>query len=666
MTMLQAARKYVSAGLNPIPVAPKTKKAQVAWGRLQRERPDSIELASMFERAEGIAVICGQVSGFLEVIDFDAPELYHKWRGSLGEGGHGALLDGLVVQGTPRGGYHVAYRCKDGIAGNMKLAMLLPKDEAQVPFIGIETRGEGGYVLAWPTDRYTILQGSWGKLPDLDGEEREALLAAARRFGETNDRPHTHAGPEEAVLPGDEWAQQAAWAEVLEPHGWTRAGKRGEEEYWTRPGKQRKDGHGATTNYRGSGVLKVFTDNAHPFEANATYSKFYAFALLQHGGDMAAAGRALRAKGFGNGSRTWARRAQPGRQARPEISTGEDRDRQRWLKLSGVESREVSWLWEPRIPIGEVTLVGGMPGVGKSTLMQAVATQTTLGAEIDGKRLARGEVVFLSAEQGLRTVTRPRFEQMGADLSMITCPDEETEGGEVHPFVLDVSGMSELKGVVRQTRAKLVVVDTCTKYFEAQRDFNSAPMVREWMARLVNIARTCECAVVLSAHINKATGQDPLYRISGSVDFVGASRCALLCGKDPDDEGRHAVAHIKSNVGPLAPSLGYSLRDGVFGWTGSTELGAVRMCEAPQTAEARERREECADWLRGVLADGPMGAKDMERLAKAKGFGWRIVKDAKKVAGIRSERDRFGKEGSWQWRLAGSGDDGLKPWAGLE
>lgn len=330
-----------------------------------------------------------------------------------------------------------------------------------------------------------------------------------------------------------------------------------------------------------------------------------------------------------------------------------ERPRQRWVTMAEVEAKPVEWLWRPYLPLGEVTICGGMPGVGKSTVMQQVATAVSLGANINGVQVAKGHVVFMSAEQGLRTVTRPRFDQMGADLTAITCPDEEGEDGQVHPFALDSAGVLELREIVRANQTKLVVIDTCVKYFESQRDMNSAVQVREWMNRLINLARTCNCAVVMTAHLNKASGMDPLHRIAGSGDFGASVRSALLCGTDPDDKSRCGMAHIKANVGPKGPTLGYAIEDrghdiGWFGWT-ETDLTAERMCEQPQTSEARATREGCVEWLRDALSKGPVLSKTLEAMAKSEGYGRRALDAAKKTVGAKPNKD--GIDGAWYWLI---------------
>ena len=39
------------------------------------------------------------------------------------------------------------------------------------------------------------------------------------------------------------------------------------------------------------------------------------------------------------------------------------------IKMSEVQSQEVSWLWYPFIPYGKLTIIQGDPGDGKTTLV---------------------------------------------------------------------------------------------------------------------------------------------------------------------------------------------------------------------------------------------------------------------------------------------------------
>jgi putative DNA primase/helicase len=85
----------------------------------------------------------------------------------------------------------------------------------------------------------------------------------------------------------------------LEPEGWTFSHRTGEEDHWTRPGKAKRDGTSATTNYQGSDLLKVFSSSVPQLEPEKTYTKFGAYVALRHHGDYKAATKELASKGFG-------------------------------------------------------------------------------------------------------------------------------------------------------------------------------------------------------------------------------------------------------------------------------------------------------------------------------------------------------------------------------
>jgi hypothetical protein len=142
-SVLDTARGYVGGGLSVIPVRPDgTKAPAIAWKEYQARLPTDEELIAWFSTSKnGIAVICGAVSGGLEVIDFDSPEAFGAWAAKLNEREPG-LLGRFPVVLTPSGGRHLYHRLRGPVEGNRKLAV---DDGGKVL---IETRGEGGYVLA--------------------------------------------------------------------------------------------------------------------------------------------------------------------------------------------------------------------------------------------------------------------------------------------------------------------------------------------------------------------------------------------------------------------------------------------------------------------------------------------------------------------------------------
>jgi hypothetical protein len=144
MTTLDHAERYRALGLSVIPVRPDGSKAPAldSWREYQRRLPTGEELLRWFggDSPCGIAVVCGRVSGGLEVLDFETDAAYREWA-VLVEAEVPGLLDTLPRARTPRGGRHVYLRTPNP-GGNRKLARA--EDGTTV----IEVRGQGGYVLA--------------------------------------------------------------------------------------------------------------------------------------------------------------------------------------------------------------------------------------------------------------------------------------------------------------------------------------------------------------------------------------------------------------------------------------------------------------------------------------------------------------------------------------
>jgi putative DNA primase/helicase len=334
----EAARAYVRAGLSLIPIRadgtkmpafellPRVWDAQAGkyrrpWSGYRARRPTPAEVRAWFWDSVGeygMAVLGGAVSGNLEIADLDNWGVVAPWTKLVEQKAPG-LLERLVRVKTPRPGMHVYYRCPV-IAGNQKLARIPdPEHDNEKPKTIIEVKGEGGYCLAAPSPAachksgrcYTFIGGKdLTAVPTITPEERQILLDCGRALNRWDGpkrqpyvpRPRADAGGR-LDRPGDDYNRKAAWGDILQPYGWSYAGKAGDGvDHWTRPGK--KHGTSATTNFGGSDLLFVFSSNGDPFEEMTAYTKFHAYALLEHDGDFSSAAQALRKQGYGRPYRT--------------------------------------------------------------------------------------------------------------------------------------------------------------------------------------------------------------------------------------------------------------------------------------------------------------------------------------------------------------------------
>jgi len=328
-TLYCAASNYLAAGFSVLPADRAEKRPDVgAWKKYQCNRPNERTLSAWFRiPREAVCIVCGEVSGNLEIIDFDAGgELFEPWCERI----PADLQAKLVVERTPSGGYHVVYRHQGALYNNMKLARraevvsedeVYPNEEGRpmarvrgkefqvrrdggdgephVVYILIETRGEGGQFVCTPTPGYEVIQGDLTEPPVLTGEERDTLLRAAEAFNEYT--PPVINGPSQTCdagaapldgRPGDYYNRLGDVRALLQQHGWVCV-RGGENEYWRRPGKTQ--GSSATLKNR---VFYVFSPNAAPLDADKGYSPFAVYTLLTCNGDFTEAASRLYDEGF--------------------------------------------------------------------------------------------------------------------------------------------------------------------------------------------------------------------------------------------------------------------------------------------------------------------------------------------------------------------------------
>jgi putative DNA primase/helicase len=307
-----------NAGINVVPIAPDgTKRPAVPWKEYQSRRVPLRQLREWFEpnRLFGIGVVTGEISGYLELIDFDTREMFSKWYQLLVLQGLGALVERVVAgyyEETPNG-VHVFVRSSMS-EGNRKLASRQIGPEEQKSLI--ETRGQGGIAVIAPScgsvhpsgRPYVLLSGSLLSIQVVTASERQKLLDAACTLDELpkEEEEVRHFAPkakviprsiDDGLLPGQIFNERASWENILLPHGWTlkRYDQHGKGE-WLRPGKKGR-GLSATTNWGGHNFLYVFSTSTN-FEARVPYSPFAAYTLVNWNGDFKASCRALARLGY--------------------------------------------------------------------------------------------------------------------------------------------------------------------------------------------------------------------------------------------------------------------------------------------------------------------------------------------------------------------------------
>jgi hypothetical protein len=311
-------------------------------------------------------------------------------------------------------------------------------------------------------------------------------------------------------------------------------------------------------------------------------------------------------------------------------------DGARAIPYSKVKRETVEWFWDGLVPYGMLALLAGDPGLGKSLLtirLAAKASQEGISS------------ILLSAEDHKGATIRPRLEAAKADLKLVHHVEVRREGIE-EGLRLPNDGVT-LDGLVKETKARLVVVDPFAAHLPESINSWSDQSVRLAMAPLQRTAERHGCAVVIVAHLNKGGGQNPLHRTGGSIGIPGAVRSALLLARDPDDpageRGRQRIlAHIKCNVGPISLSRACEVKESTSsGKTaaptlevkGPSLLSGWELLETGQ--EKGSPRQEAEGFLLELLAEGSLRSADLKAAAKRAGHSWRTIERAKNAVGVK-------------------------------
>jgi hypothetical protein len=263
-----------------------------AWAHLQHRLPTPEEIKN-YPKTHAILIACGEGSGNLEVLDFDEKHdptktTAKRWR---------ALLSfsprelGLPIIKTMSGGYHIYYRLAETPEGNQKLA------RNQKGEVVIETRGQGGYVIAPPHPSYRVLHGDLNNIPVITESQHKEMIDAAVSLDEMPDiKTFKNYGNTtvKGDRPGDRYDRETDWLDILAAIGWhsPRQGKNGII-YLTRSGKKFGVSGALVTSQQGNQLFYCFTSSCPPLEPSTCYTKFGLKALLEYDGDFKKAAQAI-------------------------------------------------------------------------------------------------------------------------------------------------------------------------------------------------------------------------------------------------------------------------------------------------------------------------------------------------------------------------------------
>jgi len=272
------------------------------WKPYQSEK---ISFELFKSKYKGIFAI---ITGFedLEVIDIDlkvfstAKEKTDFWTEYIG-----FLRDNIydfdekfAVYKTMNAGFHILYKSKRvQSAGNQKLAKLKGHREAV-----IETRGFGGYVVAYPDNK--VSKVSYFDIKYISDEDRDILFSCSRVYNyEEEEEQIIEKKVKKEFIEGNEtppWTdfneRNDVFSLIKDEFFIPRGGHKANHTLVKRNGA--KSPHSGYI-YKDTGLLFLFSTGTQ-YPAEKALSPFHIYTIQKHHGDFSAAARDLYNQGYGD------------------------------------------------------------------------------------------------------------------------------------------------------------------------------------------------------------------------------------------------------------------------------------------------------------------------------------------------------------------------------
>ncbi|HQU44910.1 MAG TPA: AAA family ATPase [Pirellulales bacterium] len=343
------------------------------------------------------------------------------------------------------------------------------------------------------------------------------------------------------------------------------------------------------------------------------------------------------------------REAKPAPEAKPAAAAF-------YLPLKEFPAEPPEWLWPGHVELGQLTLVGGEPGSGKSLLACDLAARITAGRPWpDGAAACQpASVLLVASGDEVSGLMRPRLEAAGADVDRVHVLPI---GSELYCFKpQDPKRGSLFRDVMKSIEEALAAISDCRMVVidplrlcigRTDTTIGGDPAARlESLARFARRERVTLLGVAATLYEDRRRNNlaDALKLATGACDAT-----AWQVVRHPHRRSIRLFLPAKTARSSDLEGLAFSVAEEPSG-------ERVRWEEQPVPADGLEAtpRDDAAGWLRQALADGRLASKDLFELGQRNGYTPRMLHRAKPVAGVTVIREGFGPGAAWHWLLAGS------------
>lgn len=271
----------------------------------------------------------------------------------------------------------------------------------------------------------------------------------------------------------------------------------------------------------------------------------------------------------------------------------------RFRRFSEIQPRDIYWLWEDWLARRKLTLLVGVPDIGKTTLGIDIAARLSRGDNWpDGTSAPMGQTLILSAEDDPEDTLAVLLGRHDADLDKVAVIEAVRRGDALAPMK---DQLSEIAEILKDEPFDLLQIHPLTAFLGKASRSNDAEM-RTVLTLLSDFAREQDTAVLTSMHPRAGSGRSKaIDLIRGSATFSEAGRVVWMAIDAPDNHAdvsdnfgqRKFLGIAKNNVAKHAKALIWSLPDDQpVKWHGETVINFDVAATRPDRAALTDHRED--------------------------------------------------------------------------
>ena len=274
------------------------------------------------------------------------------------------------------------------------------------------------------------------------------------------------------------------------------------------------------------------------------------------------------------------------------------------------------WLWSQWIPYGELTIIVGRQGAGKSAFALYLADCVANGTYLpDGSVIGETQAVAWVETEGRFAENVRRARAWNVDPKHIYSPSQDARK------VIDLNEPDD-RALVRALATKpevgLVIIDSLGGSLMDENDSTAKKTLQD----LSRMAQETATTFLIIHHLRKqqkhSKGHKPpeLDDVRGHGGITQFAPSVIAIDYD-GNEGARFLMPLKMNLVKMPPPMSFVM-----------ETNGLIFDNATHDQVRRKVVQETVVWMESILASGPLLIKEVKELSEKEGYDWDIVKQA--------------------------------------